>query len=99
MFGSIVSLALLLFNALSFFVNLETVNTRIYEPITVIQTTENSVVEVIEDTYYKDKNGEYYVISEELPKFKENLWNLMVYAEMEKIDYPVCESKDIINRG
>ena len=95
---SIFPLALLLSNTLSFFVNSEAaIHTKIYEPVTIIQTTENSVVEVIEDTYYKDKKGEYYVISEEPPKFKDNLWNLIVYAEMEKVDYPVLEYQRGVN--
>ena len=95
---SIIPLAFLFNNTLSFFVNSEaSVNTKIYEPVTIIQTTENSVVEVIEDTYYKDEKGEYYVISEELPKFKDNLWNPIVYTEMEKVDYSVLEYQGELN--
>lgn len=95
---SIIPLAFFFNNTLSFFFNSEAaINTKIYEPVTIIQTTENSVVEVIEDTYYKDKKGEYYVISEEPPKFKDNLWNPIVYAEMKKVDYPVLEYQGELN--
>ena len=68
-----------------------------YEPVSVIQKTENGVVEVAEDTYYKDKNGEYYIASKELPKLKDNLWNPIVYAEMEKVDYPAMEYEGVLN--
>ena len=71
-----------------FFPNVNTIN---YKPVSIIQATDEGVVEIVEDVYYKDENGEYYVISQEFPKFSEHLWNPIIYANMEKVDHSLIE--------
>lgn len=84
--------ALIIFNSLLLFGLHKNIDLKTYEQVIAVEENEQGVIEIIENQYYKDKNGDYYILSKERPKLSKNLWNIFVYSEMERIDKPITEA-------
>ena len=84
--------ALIIFNSLLLFGLHKNIDLKTYEQVIAVEENEQGVIEIIENQYYKDKNGDYYILSKERPKLSENLWNIFVYSEMKRIDKPITEA-------
>lgn len=77
----VVALALIINGSWCYFVQKD------YEPVSVMVTTEAGVVEVNDEDYYKDDDGNYYTIVGE----ERTLWVPFCLPTFEKVDAPVFE--------